>query len=1301
MWTGRTQEHDKGQPGGPEPIAIVGMGCRFPGGITSPQEYWDFMVAGRDSVRTVPPLRWESYLAESPEQARAVRKAITLGSYLDDIEGFDAEFFGIAPREAELMDPQQRMTLEVAWEALEHAGIVPGELAGTDTSVFMGVCSDDYGRRMLEDLPRLEAWMGIGSSLCGIPNRVSYALDLRGPSVAVDTACSASLVAIHQACQALRLGETSLAIAGGVMLVASPSFALVLEAAGALSPDGRSKAFDASANGYGRGEGCGVLVLKRLSDAHHDNDRVLAVVRGSVVAQDGRTVGIMAPSMEAQEHMVRQACVVAGIEPSTVDYVEAHGTGTGLGDPIEVGSLAAVVGVDRADQPCLIGSVKTNIGHLEAASGVAGVIKSVLAMNHGEIPATLSATELNPNIPWAESGLSVVTENTPWPTTDHPKRAGIGNYGYGGTIAHVIVEQAPPVDRPRELAAGSAATSLRVYPLSGGTADGVRENAATAAKWLADNPSASLDSIGHTLAHRRAALDTRASVVASGREELAERLAQLAAGRPATGVSTGRTVRGAASQDAVWVFSGHGAQWSGMGRELIDSEPLLGQTLDELEPVYLEELGFSPRQALLDGDLEDVDKAQAMIFAMQVGLARIWHSYGLRPAAIIGHSVGEIAAAVAAGLLDLSDASRLICRRSRLLRQVAGLGTMAMVNLPFGDAAARLTGRVDVTAAIVASPSSTVISGTVAAVEAVVEQWQADGLVVRRVNSDVAFHSAAMDVLLADLVAELAELTPRQAGVPVYSTALEDPRANPPRDASYWAVNLRNPVRFAGAVTAAVEDGHRVFLEVSTHPVVAHSITETLAAAGVSGGVVVPTLRRERPERETLLDNLGLLHCHGVPVDWAALQPAGELVDLPTMAWQHRRYWVDPSPAAAAQRQLQHDVEGHTLLGPRTAVQGVAPVSLWQTYLDNSNRPYPGGHAVLGAEVIPAAVTLSTFLAAAEFRGMAKVSLRVPIAVTTPRELQVVSQNDRLRLSSRLAGDVADQAWLTHADADIVDVPAEPQRLDLPALRDICTTVEDPGCVMERLIEIGVVGIGFPWRVEEVRRSEDSMLARIVSDPDGVMGTNTWGSLLDAALSAAPIIFPGDPWLRMPGDFREVTVFGEAPSEVWASIHLIEGSPDGVEVDIEVATLDGELAARLTGVRFGAVQKDVLIELGPDPVPGAGDRTWLDLRGNELREHLVGIVQEVAATEIRVDPTHLDLHRPLAEMGVDSLMTMGILARLEQRFRVPLPSTLLWSRPTVAAVADHLAEVFTAQALEAAEAAEEAEVAEVPLAEAA
>ena len=879
----------------PEPIAVVGVGVRVAGDVSTPAAFWSFLLEGRSDVREVPEERWEPYLRRDPRNAAVLRETTRWGTFLDDLPGFDAEFFGVAPREAELMDPQQRLALEVSWEALEHAGFSPKSLAGGDTAVLMGVNSDDYGKLIMEDLPGIEAWTGIGTSLCGIANRVSHLLDLRGPSVALDAACAASLVAIHQACQMLRAGETALALAGGVSALIGPGLTRVLDEAGATAPDGRCKTFDAAADGYGRGEGAGVVVLKRLSDAQRDGDRVLAVVRGGAIAQDGRTVGIMSPNGQAQADMFRLACEASGVAPDTVDFVEAHGTGTPTGDPTEVGALAAVYGAGRPDDArCRIGSVKPNVGHLEGGAGVVGFIKAVLALHHEAIPPTAGLREPTPAVDWAASGLRVPTAVEPWPRSARPRRAAVCSYGYGGTIAHVLLEESPTVEHARP-------TSERrplIVPVSARS----EARLAAQAEALADHLRSitpALDDVAATMWSRRTHEPVRAAVVAEHPHELVAALDALSRGESAAGLTTG-SVLDRYGDGAVWVFSGHGSHWVGMGRELIDAEPTFGRVLDEVDEVFGVELGFSARAALTSGELGGTDRVQALTFAMQVGLAAVLRERGLEPAAVIGHSVGEVAACVVSGVFDLRHGAAVACFRARGFRSVAGDGAMALVRLPFAEAEARLAGRTDVVAAISASLDSTVISGRTAAVEAVAAAWADAGIVVRRVNTDVAFHSPAMDALTDELASNVGGLgAAGPANVPLYTTALADPRSDATRGPDYWVANLRGRVRFAEAVAAAAEDGHRVFLEVSAHPVVAHSIAETLLALGIDDHAAIPVLRRDSAERRALATAVAALHCCGVDVGHRGKAAEPWAADLPGTQWQHRRFWRTPTPPPA------------------------------------------------------------------------------------------------------------------------------------------------------------------------------------------------------------------------------------------------------------------------------------------------------------------------------------------------------------------------------------------------------------------
>ncbi|CCK26521.1 hypothetical protein BN159_2142 [Streptomyces davaonensis JCM 4913] len=886
-----------------EPVAVIGMGCRLPGGVASPDDLWRLLAEGRDVVGPVPGSRRAPAAGTDGLDAPA-RERLHHGGFLADVTGFDAEFFGIAPREAEAMDPQQRLLLEVAWETLEHAGTVPARLAGSRTGVFVGAYYNEYLQRGLADPETLDAYTLTGGLHSVLAGRISYLLDLRGPCLAVDSACSSSLTAVHLACQSLRLRESDTALAGGVNLILDVGISHSLEEFGLLAGGGRCRTFDAGADGIVRTEGCALVLLKRLSDALRDGDRVLAVLRGSGVNQDGRSNGLTAPSGTAQRDLLRSTVTRAGVDPTQVGMVEAHGTGTALGDPIEVEALAEVYGAGQSGR-CALGAVKTNLGHSEAVSGVTGLIKTVLAVGRGVVPRNLHFTELNPNISLDGTRLFVPVEDTPWPVQGPPRLAAVSAFGMGGTNAHVLVEQAP---RTAGTAPAPAVDSPLLFPLSGATDAGLRGTARRLADWL-DGPGADtpLADVGHTLTLRRTHHPARLTVVAEDRPALVDRLRRFLAGEIAVGNSEG-TVTRAADRGVVWVFSGHGSQWTGMGTELLAHDPVFAQVIDELDPVYAEETGVPLRDALRE-DLRTApaDRVQPLLYALQVALAEVWRAHGVPPAAVIGHSMGEIAAAVAAGALDRRDGARLVCRRSRLLRAVAGRGAMAALDLDAEAAERLLAGHEGLTAAILAAPRSTVVSGPPQAVDALVADATAAGVIARRLASDVAFHGPAMDPLCDRLRSDIADLRWAEPEIPFYSSTYDGSRYTGVLDTAHWVANLRNPVRFGAAVAAAAAAGHRLFAELSPHPVVRHALRQTLDAADADDAVVVASLRRDEPERATLLAHLGALHCQGVRLDWPRLHPAGELAALPPTAFAHRRHW---RAGAAVLRRTAHPTLG-------------------------------------------------------------------------------------------------------------------------------------------------------------------------------------------------------------------------------------------------------------------------------------------------------------------------------------------------------------------------------------------------------
>lgn len=1147
-----------------EPIAIVGIGCRLAGDVNTPADFWRFLLDSGTAVGEVPAERWEPYLRRDPRNAAILKATTHKGSFLSDLPGFDAEFFGVSPREAELMDPQQRLALEVSWEALEDAGVPPRSLAGSDTAVLMGVNSDDYGKLVMEDLPGIEAWTGIGTALCGIANRVSHLLDLRGPSVALDAACAASLVAVHQACQLLRAGETSLALAGGVSALIGPGLTRVLDVAGATAPDGRCKSFDESADGYGRGEGAAVVVLKRLADAQRDNDRVLAIVRGGAVAQDGKTVGIMSPNGAAQEQMFRRTCRTAGIDPASIGFVEAHGTGTPTGDPVELTALSAVYGAGRADQPCVVGSVKPNTGHLEGGAGVVGLVKATLALHHEAIPPTAGVRTPTTAVDWTTNGLRVNTETESWPRAAQPRRAAVCSYGYGGTIAHVLLEEAPApaaVETPKD-------TSYQVIPMSGRSPSRLSANAEALGDHLRSAHHA-LNDVAATLWSRRTHEPVRAAIIAEDHKELIVGLDALGNGERNSSVATGSVVPGAAG-GAVWVCSGHGSHWVGMGAELLREEPDFAAVIDAIDPVFGAELGFSARAALTSGEHGGTDQVQALTFAMQVGLAAVLRSRGAAPAAVIGHSVGEVAACVIAGVFDLTDGARVACYRARGFRSVQGKGAMALVALSFAEAEQRLAGQTQVVAAISASPESTVISGTADEVRAIAADWSAEGIVTREVNTDVAFHSPAMDDLTAELARLTGALSPQAPTIPLYSTAMTDPRSSALRGPDYWVANLRGRVRFTEAVTAAAEDGHRLFLEIAAHPVVSHSIVDTLSHAGIDDYAVLPLHRRNMPEVRSVTTAIAALHCHGAPVTLHP-SPARWAHDLPGTQWQHRRFWR--TPAAPPGGGAVHDPQANTLLGGRLEVTAAVPAKVWQTQLDMDTRPYPGDHPVQGTEIIPAAVLLNTFLTAGG-GALADVRLRTPVAPGRARSVQVVLQDRALALASRIedADSGADSdggGWLTHCTAVAAAGTENPlPAVDIVAARARCTETLPAGHVVDTLADLGVAAMGFPWEITELLRGDGEMLAVVRAEPDG-SAPATWAGLLDAATSAASIVFESPLRLRMPARIDRVALRG-APVSL-ALMHIRRGTGSTI-ADVTITDAEGTVVGAIDGMFFDQLE---------------------------------------------------------------------------------------------------------------------------------
>ncbi|GAA1003260.1 hypothetical protein GCM10009576_096280 [Streptomyces rhizosphaericus] len=868
-----------------DPVVIVGMACRYPGGVADPEGLWRLVVGERDVVSAFPTDRgWDL-------DQLMLTSATTQGGFLHDAAGFDAEFFGISPREALAMDPQQRVLLETAWEAVERTGIDPSTLRGSATGVFVGASQQEYLGAADGENAELGGLVLTGKMSAVLSGRIAYTLDLKGPAVTVDTACSSSLVALHMAAQSVRSGESTLALAGGVAVMATPFAYEEFTHQGGLAADGRCKAFSAEADGTGWAEGAGLVVLERLSAATRNGHRVLAVLRGSAVNQDGASNGLSAPNGVAQQRVIRQALANARLRPQDIDMVEAHGTGTVLGDPIEANALIATYGQDR-EQPLWLGSMKSNIGHAAAAAGIGGVIKTVSALAHRLMPRTLHVTEPAPTVDWP-AGVRVLTETLAWPETDRPRRAGVSSFGVSGTNAHLILEQGP--DRPDEASALDRGPTGVPWPLSGRTPEALRAQAARLAEYLRDRPGLRPVDVGLSLTTSRTALACRA--VAFGPDDL-DRIATQDQGM--------RTP----DSRPVWVFPGQGAQWVGMAVELLGASPVFAEAMGECAVA----LGPFVEWSLVDvlGDavaLGRVDVVQPVLWAVMVSLAAVWRSFGVVPAAVVGHSQGEIAAACVAGVLSLEDAARVVCVRSRLIAQeLAGGGGMVSLPLPLGEVEALIASYGDgLVVAAVNGPESVVVSGASEAVAALVEREPR----ARRIAVDYASHSPAVQDLREELLTALGPIAPAVGTVPVHSSVTGGPIDGSAMDAEYWYTNLREPVDFHGAVSGMVAGGFRVFLEMSPHPVLTTSIEET------ADTVALGTLRRGEGTLDRVHRALGEAFAHGVSVDWRPAYPGARVVDLPTYAFQHQHFWVtSPRDRTSVTDRWRHRIDWSPLPEP-------------------------------------------------------------------------------------------------------------------------------------------------------------------------------------------------------------------------------------------------------------------------------------------------------------------------------------------------------------------------------------------------
>jgi acyl transferase domain-containing protein len=1157
-----------GSVGSDEPIAIVGMACRYPGGVTRPEHLWELVAAGRDALGEFPTDRgWHLDTLYDPDPDHPGTSYVREGGFIYDAGDFDAGFFGISPREAVAMDPQQRLLLETAWEAFESAGIDRDDLRGSQTGVYTGATIFDYLSIIGHSSADVEGYVGTGNLGCVASGRVSYALGLEGPALTVDTGCSSSLVTMHMAAQALRQGECSLALAGGVTVMSTPGAFVEFSRQRGIAPDGRCKSFAGAADGTGWSEGVGLVLLERLSDARRNGHKVLAVVRGSAINQDGASNGLTAPNGPSQQRVIRQALANARLTPADVDVVEAHGTGTMLGDPIEAQAVLAAYGRDRStEQPLWLGSVKSNLGHTQAAAGVAGVIKMVLAMRHGVLPASLHIDEPTPHVDWASGAVRLLGESVPWPESGRPRRAGVSAFGISGTNAHLILEQAPETAEPESAPVPSSPGGVVPWVVSGQSRAGLRAQARRLAEFV-DQTDADPSDLAWSLVAARSVLDHRAVIVGGDRFDLRAGLAALAEDVPSASVVTAESVAGGVGP--VLVFPGQGAQWIGMGVELLDTFPVFAARIAECEVALSPFVDWSLVEVLRDtsdADPARVDVVQPVLWSVMVSLAALWESFGVRPAAVVGHSQGEIAAAVVAGALSLEDGARIVAVRSQALRALSGRGAMA--SLAVGAAAAREliagagTTAVNVAVAAVNGPSSTVVSGPREAVVAVVALVETSGLRARLIDVDYASHGPQVDEIVEDLTLLLGPVTPIDTPVAFYSSVTGALLDTTGLDTDYWVENLRRPVRFSAAIEAALTDGHRVLVESSPHPVLGVGMGET-AEDLTTPVAIVPTLRRDQGGPAQLARALGQAFAAGLSVDWRAwfgIDPDGPtptVLDLPTYAFQRRHYWLladrmgDPA-------ELGMTTAGHPLLGAVMAVADENTLVLTGRLARESHSwPWLVEHRIMDRIVLPGSALAELALYAAGRADCDHVAeLTLHTALVVPDEgavdLQVVvgaaddSGRRPITFHSRPAGYADDADWTRHATGTLATgrPDAAPETFDesWPPAGATAITFPEP--------EPGIRAL---WRLGE------DLYAEVALDEDDRGSAGDYGihpALFDAALRAL-VIGAG----TGTGDEDEIML----PFS-WSGLHLHATGATELRVRI-AATADRELSLAATDPR--------------------------------------------------------------------------------------------------------------------------------------
>lgn len=1188
-----------------EAIAIIGMGCRYPGEADNPDAFWRLLRAGTDAITEVPPGRWDVGAYYDPDPDAPGKYYTRWGGFLKEVEGFDAGFFRISPREAIQLDPQQRLLLEVTWEALEDAGCASPELAGSLTGVFVGMNSHDYFALQVQsqDPGKLDAYFSTGVTHSVAAGRLSYFLDLHGPNTSVDTACSSSLVATHLACQSLRNNECDLALAGGVNLILAPDGMITTSRARMMAFDGRCKTFDASADGYVRSEGCGIVVLKRLPDALRDGDRILAVIEGTAMNHDGRSNGLTAPNVQAQEAVIRHALADAGISPKDVTLIEAHGTGTSLGDPIEMRALNTVYGAEHSSEdPFYVGSVKTNLGHLEGAAGIAGLMKLVLALQNKEIPPHLHFKTPNPLIPWDDIPVKIPVEPIPWEVPAGKRRiAAVSSFGFSGTNVHVILSEAPQV----ETKPAGEDRPAHVLALSAKSQGALQDLARRYREYLAGESEGSFADVSFTANTGRHHFEERLALVASTADEAERKLAEWLEGQAPAGVFQG-SLQGDDAPEVAFLFTGQGAQYTGMGRQLYETEPVFRQAMNECDEILRRWLERPLLSVLYPQNGEDgalIDQTaytQPALFAIEYALAQLWASWGIEPGVVMGHSVGEYTAACVAGVFTLEDGLKLIAARGRLMQSLPAGGAMAAV-FASEDVVAKAIEpyRQQVSIGAINGPANTVISGAGAAVQAIVEELAARGIKSKPLTVSHAFHSPLMDPILDEFAGVAASVSYQPPQTILVSNLTGKPvEGDEARSAAYWREHVRRPVRFSDSIQALHEMGYRVFLEIGPQPTLLGMGRRCLPEAEA---LWLPSLRSGREDWSQLLESLASLYTAGGKVDWKGFdrQYPRRKLSLPTYPFQRHPYRVNAASAPSPVRREEpgrHPFLQRKLRSPR--LEGTA----FEAGLSAKWPAYLSDHRFFGAPLFPATGYLELGLAACrealntEDVALEDLSIQEPLILPEEGErlVQVLvdpESDGRLRFEVYSASEGDGESWTLHCTglaAPHLGGTQPPERADLEQIRERCVQQVEPEDYYRQASQLGAEYGSLFRGIEALWRREGEALGRI-SLPESLAGQagsyHLHPVLLDSCFQTLGTVFPGygqedNSILYVPVGLQSYQVFRAGGSQLWAQAQLRSQADSAIEeaftADIHLFTEDGEPVAQLLGLQFRKVSRSAI-----------------------------------------------------------------------------------------------------------------------------